>query len=307
MIWQHYPDIESTRRLKYSGDELIKKEIYFTEKRDGSNISFWFNNDDNWISFLKSIGVMDEVIQKLDKYIHISSHNQENLLSPKVYENIVNTESYNGIAKYIHDMQESKTNLIVYAELMQKGKTPTQVEPIVETPELFLFDILDVNKQEFLPFEKLQEISGKYNINMVRLVEKFKPTSKEELKNKVEQLMDWCKEEKREGVVGKVYTSPQVFFKEKIIVPKPPKEHKEKKERLPEMDEHTKKRAVEHTIDELLKICEEKNLTLKQAWEDRKLTMPILVKHIRLEAREHGFEEPNAYRVYLNVYINEYI
>jgi hypothetical protein len=42
-MWIKYTDLEPFRRLKEEGRELLGKEIFITEKRDGSNISIWLD------------------------------------------------------------------------------------------------------------------------------------------------------------------------------------------------------------------------------------------------------------------------
>ena len=304
MIWKHYPDIDPKSRLYGGEDQLIGKSIVFTVKRDGSNISFWYDekNADSWENYLEKIGVKKEVLSLLDSNVHISSHNQENLDNPKVYEHIVNTNDYNNILKLIYSLKGK--DYIFYFELMQPGKTPTQIEEPIKEPELIMLDILDTKANKFLDYTALQTYHFDYNIPVVSLLETVLPKSKEELNSHIEELMNWCKSAKREGVVGKIYynpNGPQIFFKEKITIPKPKKEHKKEENTFPEMDEHTKERAIEHTIDEITKIAESKGKTVEEIWEDKKITMPILAKHIRLEAREHDFKEPNAYSLYLKV------
>ena len=53
-IWKRYVELEPIKRLKNEGRELLGKEIYITEKRDGENVSVWLDDSDT---------------------VHISSHN----------------------------------------------------------------------------------------------------------------------------------------------------------------------------------------------------------------------------------------
>jgi hypothetical protein len=304
MIWKHYPDIDPISRLYGGKYQLIGRSIDFTVKRDGSNISFWYDekNSDSYEDYLEKIGVKKEVLSLLDSNIHISSHNQETLDNPKVYEHIVDTNDYNNIVKMIYNLKDK--DYIFYFELMQPGKTPTQVEEPVKKSELIMLDVLDTKTDKFLEYDVLLQYHSIYYISIASLLETLFPTSKEELDRHIEELMDWCKSARREGVVGKIYYNPggpQIFFKEKITIPKPKKEHKHEENTLPEMDEHTKQRAIEHTIDEITKIAKSNGKTVEEIWKDRKITMPILAKHIRLEAREHDFKEPNAYNLYLSI------
>ncbi len=303
MIWKHYPDIDPKSRLYGGEEQLIGKSIDFTVKRDGSNISFWYDeeNSDSYEDYLEKIGVKKEVLSLIDSNIHISSHNQETLDNPKVYEYIVNTNDYNNILKLIYSLKDK--DYIFYFELMQPGKTPTQIEEPIKEPELIMLDILDTDKNKFLDYSILQKYHFDYDISIVPVIETALPTTKEQLNRHIEELMAWCKSAKREGVVGKIYYNPdgpQIFFKEKITIPKPKKEHKKEENTFPEMDEHTKERAIEHTIDEITKIAESKGMTVEEVWKDKAITMPILAKHIRLEAREHDFKETNAYNLYLS-------
>jgi hypothetical protein len=307
MIWNHYPDIESIRRLRYGGNELIFRKIYITEKRDGSNISLWYDNDEDksWDTFLNMLDLGDDK-DIVDRNIHISSHNLINIGDGHMVKSLVKTTSYKGIVKYLKKSHMLGKDMIAFGELMQVGKTPTQIEPPIETPEWILFDILDTASGKFIPFEELEKISLEYNIKLVNLIETFRPMNMDELNEKIRSLMEWCKKSHKEGIVGKTYFSnPQTMFKEKIMINIPKKEKKITMPLLPSMDDHTKLRALQHAYDEVSKIAEEKGIEPKEAWNDRKITMPIIAKYIRLEANEHGFAEPNAYYLYLNTPIEK--
>ena len=298
MIWSHYPDIESIRRLRHKGDELIGKKIYITEKRDGSNISLWY--DKTWNTYLNMLNI-DDAKEFIDKNIHISSHNLINVGDRHIVKNLIKTTSYKGLVEYIKKMHNDGKDVIVYGELMQVGKTPTQIESPIETPEFLLFDILDTSTKRFLPFEDLEKISSDHGIKMVGLIEIFIPSFMDELKTKILFLMEWCSTSHREGIVGKIYDGQQVMFKEKVVIniTRRPKIKSDKPD-LPPMDEHTITRAMQHAYDEVIKIAGDKNIQPKDAWADRKITMPIVAKHLELEAAEHGFSKPNAYNIYLN-------
>ena len=47
MIWRKYSDLEPIRRLPEDGRELLGRQIFYTEKRDGENVSIWLDWSDS--------------------------------------------------------------------------------------------------------------------------------------------------------------------------------------------------------------------------------------------------------------------
>lgn len=304
IIWSHYPDIDPIRRLKYSGDELIGKSIIFEEKRDGSNVSLWFDDSDIWKQQISNY-IDPEINKDIVNNIHISSHNNENA-DKNLISNIIKTSSYKNACKFLLNKKSNK-NIIMFGELLCRGKSPTKIEEIRKEPEWILFDIFDTKKKVWYDYSGLEKISKENNIILINKIKEFTPKDKNELNSEITKLLDWCKINHREGIVGKVYNpiDHQVFFKEKIEIKIERKNKKIDKPKLPPMPREKIIRALQHAFDELVKISERNKTSPDELWKDRSIVMPLVAKHLRLEGEEHGFEVPNPYIIYLNVPLEE--
>ena len=266
MPWKKYTDLEPIRRLRYEGRELLGNRILLTEKRDGSNISLW----------------LDE-----NKQIRISSHNLE-VADNSLQNSMKSMPEYPKIVELLND--EYQGNIVVYGELLY-CVGPTRIEPKRKNRHWILFDVYDCDAQRYMPYNWVYQLAYHYKIPVVDIVDDFIPESDGELFAHIEEAKKWCKRHRREGVVGKDYHN-QVFFKEKIDLPKRPKlkDPNQVKPQYPPMPEEKIMRALMHSFDEVG----------EENWKDVKIAMPIVARHISTEAREHFYEVPkNLYRYYI--------
>lgn len=271
--YKKYEDLEPIVRLRNRGRELIGKVVLFTEKRDGQNTSLW--RDD---------------IGKL----HISSHNQEEA-DKDIQKRMQETPEYPAVYGLLRDQKdEYNKDLIVYGELLLKV-SPTRIEPKRKYIHLILFDIYDYNEQRYLSYEQIYQLAYSYHIPIVRVIDRCIPASIEELEAKIVETLKWCKRHRKEGTVIKNY-SDQIFAKEKINLPKLPKIERPNRINLPEMDEHTILRALQHAWDEI---------NDEEKWRNKSIAMPIIARQLQTEAREHNFSPPpNFYKLYLETPID---
>ena len=275
--WKKYTDLEPFVRLRYEGRELLGKEILFTEKRDGSNISLWLDEKNE---------------------VHISSHNLE-IADESLTNAMKSTPEYPKIVELLkREKQDYNNDFIAYGELLLKGKTPTRIELPKKKAHWILFDMWVVFDERYLDYSRLYQYAYQYKIPIVKVLGTESPTSLEELQQMKEKYLKWCKAHKREGVVGKNYPE-QIFFKEKIDLPKIKRIPRDKlpKSTLPPMPEEKILRALQHAYDEL---------NDEDKWRNPKYAMPIVAKHISTEATEHYYEPPrNFYGIYLNTPIEK--
>ena len=259
--------MEPVRRLRNEGRELLGKTLTLTEKRDGSNISVW----------------LDEAEQ-----IHISSHNlcqaADNLVS-----DFKRTKEYPRVMEALKCEKEFHKDYVLYGELIGESG-PTKIEPRKKGVRWVLFDAWDCELKRYISYTQLYQIAYHYKIPIVKVVDFFIPTNEEELFAKIEALKKWCKRHRREGIVGKDYEN-QVFFKEKIDLPKLPKLPRQPQVTLPSMPQEKRIRALQHAFDEV----GEAN------WKDTKIAMPIVAKHFAVEAREHNYGPvKDMYQLWVN-------
>lgn len=269
--WRKYIDLESIRRLRNEGRELIGKEILLTEKRDGENVSMWLNDKGE---------------------PQVSSHNLK-VASPGIISRLVSTPEYERGIELLRD--EYNPDLIAYGELL-KGTSPTRIEPRKKHIHWVLFDVFDCAEERYVGYNKVYQLGHHFKIPVVRVVDRFIPNTIGDLKAKIEEAKKWCRRHRREGVVGKNYKE-QIFFKEKIDLPNLPKLRKpSQRPQLPAMPEERILRALMHAFDEVG----------EKDWLDKRIAMPMVAKHFNVEGREHNFSPPrNMYYLYLNTPIEK--
>lgn len=274
--WVKYPDLEPAKRLRNEGRELLGQLIWFTEKRDGENVSLSLD--------LEGAGTI------------ISSHNQE-IADDDIQSRFVATPEFEKAENLLIEQAQYRHHLVLYGELL-KTVSPTRIEPRRKHVHWVLFDIYDLDEKRFWSWNQCYMICYHHHIPFVQRVTSTIPASLEDLQAEIKQCLKWCRRHRREGVVGKVYENPQIFFKEKIDLPELPKIPRPGRVELPVMDEHTCLRALQHAFDE---VGEEK-------WKDRAVVMPIVAKHFGVEAREHNFDTPrNMYQLYLETPVEKLV
>ena len=269
-MWKKYTDLEPIRRLRYEGRELLGERVLLTEKRDGENVCLW----------------LDE-----NKGVRISSRRQEDA-EQDIQSRMKSVPEYEKIVDLLND--EYRGNICVYGELL-KGISPTRIEPRRKHIHWILFDVWDCDEERYMPYNWVYQLGYHYKIPVVRIVDDFIPMSEGELFAKIEESKAWCKRHRREGVVGKVHNSKegiQIYFKEKIDLPKRPKiKQTQNRPEYPPMPEEKIIRALQHAYDEIG----------GENWKNTKIAMPIVARHISTEAKEHNYDIPkNMYSYYIN-------
>jgi hypothetical protein len=270
--WCSYKDLEPIRRLRNEGRELLGKTITLTEKRDGENVSVWLNPKGE---------------------IGISSHNLCEA-SSDIVNRFKATNEYSKTKLLLQTELGFHHEYILYGELL-KEVGPTRIEPKHKKIQWIIFDVWDCELKRYISYTQLYQLAFHYKIPVVKVVDFFIPTSEEELNAKIATLMKWCRKHRREGIVGKDYEN-QVFFKEKIDLPKLPKLPRDPQVQLPSMTQEKIIRALQHAFDEV----GEAN------WKNTKIAMPIVAKHFEIEAKEHNFNTPrNMYQLWINTPIEQ--
>jgi len=219
----------------------------------------------------------------------ISSRNQE-VASNDIQNRMKSTPEYNKVVELLNDKDYGR--IIFYGELLKKV-SPTRLEPRRKHIHWILFDMYDVEDNRFMPYSYVYQTAYHFKIPVVRLVDEFIPSSLDDLQSHIDEALKWCKRHRREGVVGKTYyVKEQVFFKEKVDLPKRKKLRKDSVQvLLPEMPEEKIIRAMQHAFD----VVGEEN------WHDKAKAMPIVARYVSTEAREHRYRPPsNIYRYYVD-------
>lgn len=269
-MWNKYTNLERHNQLRNEGRELLGEHIIYTVKRDGENVSLWLNED---------------------KEVIISSHRQETADS-NIQSRMKATPEYEKVVELLND--EYSGNIVVYGELL-KTVSPTRIEPRRKHTHWILFDVWDCANERYLPYNLVYQLAYHYKIPIVEIVDEHQPMSMDELTTKIDEMKAWCKRHRREGVVGKIHNSKdgvQIFFKEKIDLPKRKKLDRENQNQseYPPMPEEKILRALLHALNEVG----------EEDWRKVKIAMPVVARHISTEAREHNYNIPKDMFNYYN-------
>jgi hypothetical protein len=267
--WKRYRDFGRLAQLKNAGRELVGRTIYWTEKRDGSNISFWLNGEGA---------------------ICVSSHNMEVPTDESLLNCVKATAEFSKIAEIL----EEHPACIIYCELIRAGLGPTRTEPKHKIPRLILLDIFATESQTYLTYNYVHQVAHKYRFPIVKLLDMTQPSTLEELYETRDGLLKWCKRHRREGVVGKCWYSTDtgyesVFFKEKIDLPNIGRIPKDKPTgpKLPPMPTDKIRSAIDQAREE----CERAG----NDFRNPKYGMPLVATHLNVQAAEHSYAVPGNF------------
>ena len=269
-MWNKYTNLERHNQLRNEGRELLGEHIIYTVKRDGENVSLWLNDEKETV---------------------ISSHRQETADS-NIQSRMKATPEYDKVVELLNDVYNC--DVVVYGELL-KTVSPTRIEPRRKHTHWILFDVWDCVNERYLPYNLVYQLAYHYKIPVVEIVDEHQPMSMTELTDKIDEVKKWCKRHRREGVVGKVHNSKdgiQIFFKEKIDLPKRKKLDRENQNQsqYPPMPEEKILRALLHAFNEVG----------EEDWRKVKIAMPVVARHISTEAREHNYNTPKDMFNYYN-------
>jgi len=272
MSYEKYPDFGRIDQLRSDGRELLGKVIHLTVKRDGENVPIYMNAN--------------------SEMVLIGSRNQK-IADDNIRNGVVTTKEYPSIVELL---LEEPTWTFFY-EHMMPGRGPTKIEMARKNHSMVLIDIWDGTR--FLHYNAVHQYAHKYKIPIVGLLDVVQPDSLDELFEIRDKWLKWCRVHHKEGFVGKDYRK-QVFFKEKIDLPKKQKGFKKGKKgpTLPPMPEAKIIVAVERAIHE----CKEND----EDYKSPKFAMVRIARHISAEAAEHHYAPPRNYFGYYKRYLDEH-
>ena len=146
-----------------------------TEKRDGSNISLWI--DDN-------------------NEVHISTHNLEN--ADENFSKIMKeTKEYKKIIELLQSGKQFNEDFICYGELIQKGLGATRIEGKHSSTKWVLFDIWGNNAQRYMPYNYIFQRAFHFKLPIVKAVNIICPKNLDDLKQSINETLLWCKKHKK--------------------------------------------------------------------------------------------------------------
>jgi len=267
-----YPELNPIIRMYPNPEILLGHEIFWQEKRDGSNI-----------------GVR---IDKRNR-IWLRSRNQSNA-SKDFYKYYRDTEEAMKLRQFLLDMRnEWNQECVVFGELLVKGKSPTRTE-LHEKNEFIVFDIWSGKANGFLPYMLVHQYCYQYKLPIVELYGTSQHKTLKSMLKFRDKMLKIAKESKREGVVGKTFEKNVKFkyFKEKLDLPKlekKPRHIENGKPQLPQLPESEILGALNKVLVDLG----------KSKFKETKNAMPLFAKYVSLECKKHNcVNQKKLYPIY---------
>jgi len=169
-----YPKLGYLRESPYGGRELLGKLIYFEEKRDGSNIRCFIDENDNLqFGSRNKIPASDDLLKSIEN---------------TGYDSILRTALYTEKYQWNHD-------IIVFFELLQKGKSPSRIE-YHEKDDIAVFDIYDINGG-WWNYTRVYQFCYQWKLPIVKLWAVSSYSTIEKLEKQIEKMLDRAKKKKK--------------------------------------------------------------------------------------------------------------
>lgn len=268
-----YPELNSIIRLHPNPEIILGHEIFWQEKRDGSNLGIYLNNDNG---------------------IELRSRNMDKASDDfyKVFNEIEESGKIRDLLISMHDDWNDEG--VIFGELLVKGKSPTKTEFHKEN-EFIIFDIWSSKMGGLIPYILVYQHCHHFKLPIVELYGTSKHITLESLLEFRDKMLRVAENNGREGVVGKIFEKniKYIYFKEKLDTPK--------LEKLPRVIENGRPILPPLPESEVLGALDKTFVDLgKENFMDVKIVMPLFAKYVSEECVKHNCDKPdgNLYRRY---------
>lgn len=261
---------------------LLGKEIWWTEKRDGSNLR----------------------ISLVDGEVVISSRNRYQA-SGQFQEAFHRTPESKGVIQFLKDHNGFNPNPAcnfdfkpqVFGEMLTKGKSPTGIE-MHDEEEFVVFDIFDTKANRFLTYTQVHQHCFHYGIPMVECYLVSRHIRMDDLLKTRDEVLKICEANGREGTVLKTFNGEKhIYAKEKLDtlpIDRIPKKIHKGKPNLPPLPE-----------SEILGAINKVHVDLGEKIHDVKIAMPMVARYIAKEADKHKCSNPKSMFKYYQQYLEQ--
>lgn len=272
-----YPELSTIAALYPTPNILLGEQIAWTEKRDGSNLR---------------LAVVEDKLA-------IATRHQE-VASQEFQDKFTATGDAAKVEALIREnLAEYGSNLVVFGEILLKGKSPARFEHH-EKDEFVVFDMWDARVERikdgqtdgFLPYTLMYQHCYHYGLAVVERWGLSRHTTMESLFATRDDMLAMAKEKGREGIVLKC---PSVAYaKEKLDLPKTAYV------KLDEGSVH----APPLPESEVMGAVAKAHADLGVDFRDKTKAMPLIAKYVSEECEKHHCSKPtvklfSAYTTYL--------
>ncbi len=246
---------------------LLGREIFWQEKRDGSNMGAYLNEEDN---------------------IHLRSRNMD-VASEDFHAIFLDTDESENVKELLISMRDEwNDECVIFGELLTKGKSPTRTE-LHEKHEFIVFDVWSTKIGGLIPYTLVYQHCHHFGLPIVDLYGTSRHTTLKSLLGFRDKILEIAKEKGREGTVGKTFekNTKYKYFKEKLDTPKLEKKLRhieDGKPVLPPLQESEILGALDKALVDL-GISDFKNV---------KKAMPLFAEYVGAECRKHNCNKPEG-------------
>jgi len=246
---------------------LLGHEIYWQEKRDGSNIGAYLNEEDN---------------------INLRSRNMD-IASEDFHAIFLETKEAENVKELLISMRDEwNDECVIFGELLVKGKSPTRTE-LHEKHEFIIFDVWSSKIGGLIPYTLVYQHCHHFGLPIVDLYGTSRHMTLESLLTFRDKILEIAKENGREGIVGKTFekNAKYKYFKEKLDLPKlekKPRHIEDGKPVLPALPESEILGALDKALVDL-GMGDFKNI---------KKAMPLFAEYVGAECRKHNCSKPEG-------------
>jgi len=256
-----YPELTNLINLRPNPEIILGKEIFWQEKRDGSNLGVFL--DDN-------------------NEVHLRSRNMDEA-SADFYTLFNSTKEAENVKELlISQKTEWGDDSVIFGELLAKGKSPTRKEHH-EDNSFVVFDIWSSKMDGFLSYVLVHQHCYHFKLPVVELYGTCSYLRLKSLLKFRDKMLITAEAKGREGVVGKTYAGNvrDIFFKEKLDTPK--------LEKFPRVIEEGKVELPTLPDSEILGALNKVQVDIGfEKFKDVSVAMPLFAKYVSDECRKHN-------------------
>jgi len=262
-----YPELERILNIYPNPEIILGQEIYWTEKRDGSNIGVYLDENND---------------------IQLRSRNMDKA-SDQFYQIFKETEQAEQVKELLLDAPNWKKEYVIFGELLTKGKSPTRIETH-DKHEFIVFDIWEEPNKRWLSYNALYQQCYHFGIPIVELYGTCNVVSREKLFEFKDLMLKRALECTREGVVGKCWDTKYKhgiqYFKEKHDLPAI--------EKLPRVVEEGTIILPILPDSEIMGAIEKARVDLGEEFTIVKKAMPLIAQYVGAECKKHNSRSPGS-------------
>jgi hypothetical protein len=277
-----YPHLERIYNLKPNPEILLGQEIFWTEKRDGSNLGAYLDEENN---------------------VQLRTRNMDKA-SEDFYKAFKASEQAESVKEFLLDAANWQNEYILFGEMLTPGKSPTRIE-IHDKNEFVVFDIWDRNNARFMNYNGVYQHCTHFGLPIVELYGTCNVNTVDALYSFKDQMLEKAKECGREGTVGKAWGETPynrgesagcsrhiTYFKEKNDLPK--------LEKIPRLEVDGKIVLPDLPDSEIYGAIEKVRADIgDEKFREIRISMPLIAQYVGEECKKHNSTAPrNLHKYY---------